>query len=85
MPKTAEAQGSRKKPKSPNNGTAKAKKAAKSDINMADVDMLLNPNAKLTKEQKERRKPLISSMGMRCLSRSTTRMRVLMNCMPPSR
>jgi len=37
MPKTAEAQGSRKKPKSPNNGTAKAKKTAKSDINMADL------------------------------------------------
>ncbi|XP_037725863.1 bifunctional lysine-specific demethylase and histidyl-hydroxylase NO66 [Drosophila subpulchrella] len=58
MPKTAEAQGSRKKPKSPSNGTAKAKKTAKSDINMADVDMLLNPSSKLTKEQKERRKML---------------------------
>ncbi|XP_016946296.1 bifunctional lysine-specific demethylase and histidyl-hydroxylase NO66 [Drosophila biarmipes] len=58
MPKTAEAQGSRKKPKSPSNGTAKAKKSAKSDINMADVDLLLNPGAKLSKEQKERRRQL---------------------------
>ncbi|KAH8368417.1 hypothetical protein KR084_011327, partial [Drosophila pseudotakahashii] len=59
MPKTAaEAQGARKKHKSPTNGTAKAKKTAKSDINMADIDVLLNPSANLTKEQKERRQAL---------------------------
>ncbi|XP_017002371.2 bifunctional lysine-specific demethylase and histidyl-hydroxylase NO66 [Drosophila takahashii] len=63
MPKAApssaaEAQGARKKHKSPTNGTAKAKKTAKSDLNMADMDMLLNPSANLTKEQKERRQAL---------------------------
>ncbi|XP_017064564.1 bifunctional lysine-specific demethylase and histidyl-hydroxylase NO66 [Drosophila eugracilis] len=64
MPKAAsssgaEAQGSRKKPKSPTNGTAKAKKTPKSsDINTDDVDMLLNPSSNLSKQQKERLKML---------------------------
>ncbi|EDX01220.1 bifunctional lysine-specific demethylase and histidyl-hydroxylase NO66 [Drosophila yakuba] len=49
-------QGNHKTQKSPNNGKAKAKKSPNTDINVADVEMLLNPRSNLTKEQKERRK-----------------------------